>query len=358
MSDVNPLLVGVLMALFGFLSPPFGSAGRPADEPWCPAPEARQFDFWIGEWDVTNLNRSAGGGEWVETGTATNRVYAVVGGCAVVEHWSGKALGQPPLAIEGFSVRAFDSEREVWDLVLLWPIQGPAPFGTPSGRFSDGRGDFLNRVVNARGDTVRTRLSFSGIRPDAFQWNNAFSADAGATWDSTWIMHFRRRPATAPELGNGPTEATTRCPGEAHRRFDGQVGEWSGMRIAHADTVEVEAELRRILEGCAVMERVTARDGGWESFAVRALEPGIGWAEYGLAADRPFLRRREAATDDARVFTAVRPVAGVIRRTRWIERSPDRIVRIEEEASSPTGPWRAVAELHLRRVGDRDAAGV
>ena len=338
------------MGLLGFLGCAHAASGGRGQDPWCSAPEAREFDFWIGDWDVENHNRGAGSGEWSRTGTAISRVYGVVRGCALVEHWRGEALGSPPLSIEGFSVRAFDPERDAWDLVLLWPIRGPAPFGTPSGRFSDGRGDFMNRVVNGRGDTVRTRLSFSKIRTDGLQWNNAFSLDGGVTWDSTWIMQFRRRPATAPALTNGPSSATDRCPGEAHRRFDDQLGVWHGVRIADDDTVEVTGVVERILGGCGVMERIAATDGSWESFAVRALEPDAGWAEYGLAADRPFLRRREPGEEGGHVFTATRPAAGVLRRTRWVERSSRATVRVEEEAPAPAGPWRPVAELRLRRA--------
>src|SRR5215471_16419744 len=47
----------------------------------CAAPEAHQFDFWIGDWVVTD---SAG---QKQLGTEHN--VAVLGGCALQENWYG-----------------------------------------------------------------------------------------------------------------------------------------------------------------------------------------------------------------------------------------------------------------------------
>ncbi len=70
--------------------------------------EARQFDFWPGEWDVVSRNRRPDDPQWYTTGAATNRVYAVVDGCGIVEHWRGEAFGQ---FIVGFSLRADITDR-------------------------------------------------------------------------------------------------------------------------------------------------------------------------------------------------------------------------------------------------------
>ena len=44
----------------------------------CTAAEHRQFDFWIGEWDVALPDGKPAG---------TNTVRAILGGCALHEHW-------------------------------------------------------------------------------------------------------------------------------------------------------------------------------------------------------------------------------------------------------------------------------
>ncbi len=52
----------------------------PAQQPKpCSTPEYRQFDFWIGDWDVYDPQGKLAG---------HNRIESAQGGCAVVEHWT------------------------------------------------------------------------------------------------------------------------------------------------------------------------------------------------------------------------------------------------------------------------------
>src|SRR5918992_981455 len=65
----------------------------------CSRPEHRQFDFWVGEWDVTTPDgRQAG----------TNRIRLVHGGCALHEEWSGTS------GFSGASLNAFDASTGRW----------------------------------------------------------------------------------------------------------------------------------------------------------------------------------------------------------------------------------------------------
>lgn len=54
-------------------------ANRP--KPCTTRPEYRQFDFWIGEWDV-----QAGGNQ-----AGTNSVQLILGDCVIFENWIGAA---------------------------------------------------------------------------------------------------------------------------------------------------------------------------------------------------------------------------------------------------------------------------
>ncbi|MDX1647935.1 MAG: hypothetical protein R3304_12385 [Longimicrobiales bacterium] len=334
----------VSSALFGCASP--AQAQTRAD--WCPEPEVAQFDFWLGSWDVQNLNSPPGSDAWYATGKATNRVYTVLGGCAVVEQWEGYAF---PTAghVAGFGVRAYDPEAEQWELVLLWPVGGPPRFGNPEGRFEDGRGVFYAEFTTSAGGPRLSRLTFDDIQDDTFRWQNGVSADGGATWTSSWIMEQSRRPATAPELWNGPSMTTDRCPQAAHRAFDGWLGGWTGTRRTETgDTLEVRARLVRILGGCAVMERTRTGDGTWGAFRVRAFESATRrWLEYAMASDRRRLHRREVVLGTEEIaVTDTEPVDGVYRRTRW--RTGERgLSRVEERASAPDGPWRVSWEDRL-----------
>lgn len=333
--------------------PPATATPRGPADPLCRDPEARAFDFWLGEWDVLNRNRAPDGERWAETGRATDRVYAVVGGCALVEHWRGFAF---PGAghIVGFSVRAWNPETRRWDLVLLWPVGRPPSFSQFHGTFRDGSGEFFSEVVSPQGDTLLSRLTFSDIGPDGFRWHNGVSGDGGRTWASTWVMEFTRRPAWATGLWNGPSMTTEQCPGDEHRAFDDALGEWRALRrTAGGDSMPVRVHLIRILEGCAVLERTAEEDGRWEALRVRAYEPASGrWVEYSIDTGRPALVRREGGPLDGGVVLIETAEDGGHRRTRWQTSEGAAWTRLEEEARAAGGPWSVVSEtVLLERLG-------
>jgi len=318
-------------------------------ETLCTTPETRAFDFWIGEWDVLNRNRKPDGAQFYETGRATDKVHPVVGGCAIVEHWRGDAIGR---YILGYSIRAYDSAAGEWKIVLLWPTSGQPSFGELTGGFRHGRGTFQFQRVLASGDTALNRFIFSDIGPNALRWENGTSRDGGLSWVGNWIMEFTRRPPLASALLNGPTMTTARCPGQPHRRFDEALGEWEGTRTAPTgDTVPVRTYLVRILEGCAVVERTWSLDGSWESYRVRAWEPaGKRWVEYAIDSDTRMLVRRVAdvAGDEIAFLNVSGPVAER-RRMRWVPGPNGAPGWVVEEAVRPGGPWRARSVLRFDR---------
>jgi hypothetical protein len=42
------------------------------------------------------------------------------------------------------------------------------------------------------GRPIRVRFTWSETQGDAPVWEQAFSADAGRTWETNWVMHFTR----------------------------------------------------------------------------------------------------------------------------------------------------------------------
>ena len=66
----------------------------------CSAGEYRQFDFWIGDWDVTAGDQPAG----------TNSIHPINGGCALQENWQGAGQG----GIVGTSFNIYDQATGRW----------------------------------------------------------------------------------------------------------------------------------------------------------------------------------------------------------------------------------------------------
>ncbi len=328
--------------------------------------ESRQFDFWVGEWDVLNRNRPPEDPRWYDTGAATARVYPVVAGCGIVEHWRGDAFGE---FVEGFSLRAFNRGRGQWDLVLLWPNQGDPRFGELRGGFRHNRGEFYSQSITETGDTSVTRFTFSDITSNSLRWQEAVSMDAGRTWASSWIMEYNRRePLYQGPLLNGPAVTTLRCPAPQYRTLDFLVGEWAGSveaDSAEAQGMTVRSNVTPILDGCGIMERVSAigQTSAWEVFRVWTYEQEPDrWVEYRLDTRWPVLQRLEAEVPPAGaewVFRTLRPEArdGDLRVTmsRGVNGS---VTWREERLNGETGLW--VAEplvAYTERLGGPSTGG-
>jgi hypothetical protein len=328
--------------------------------------ESRMFDFAIGEWDVLNRNQPADDPGWYETGTATSLVYPVVAGCGIVEHWRGHTFGD---FLVGFTLRAFNPQIGQWEMVLLWPNTGEPRFGKMTGGFRHNRGEFYSRSLSPEGDTILTQLTFSDITSESLRWQEARSPDNGRTWSSSWIMEYtRREPIYQGPLLNGPALTTLRCPGPEYRTMDFLIGEWGGA--VEADSVEAEgmgvrAEIAPILEGCGIMERVSAIGQGsaWEVFRVRAFEPARNrWVEYRLDTRWPILQRLEAEVPPAGapwVFQTpgAEPLDGALRVT--MNRGMDGSVTWDEERyDGEAAAWVANPAVGLtERLGPAPRSG-
>lgn len=240
----------------------------------------RQFDFWLGEWDVQN--RHLNGGQWQETGTARALIQAVADGKAILEQWEGTA--RTPL--HGFSVRTYDDQLDKWVIVLNWHGGQPSSFSQMHGEFGEDRGEFFPPGSGPKG----VRFTFSKPRPGSCQWDQAVSSDGGQTWNMNWVMSFTRRedPTTA-DAGNlpikQPPESAAAFP--KSRQLDGLIGRWSGKAERLTDDGEwesgtVDFAVSSMIEGLGL---ICVADYSWDehAFVAMAYDPNRGkWVSVGV----------------------------------------------------------------------------
>ncbi|MHC4989567.1 MAG: hypothetical protein ACYTGC_01180 [Planctomycetota bacterium] len=325
-------------------------------------PAARQFDFWVGEWDIVN-KRLEPDGSWAEMGDAACKVYPILDGRAIVEHWRGTAWDRKTI---GFSVRAYDADREKWFLLLSWPGRDRPGFGTLEGVFSHGRGEFTSESRDASGQHVVTRYSFSDIRPDALRWDSARSGDGGATWKTNWIMEFTRRDPAALPLLHGPWIADDRerqCRQPQAAELDFLAGGWVGVEHRLEEDGRwsehpARATIVPILEGCALMDFIEiGGDDGYERFAIRAWEARPGhWTQYEMdTVDGVFVRTTGQVTDATIRFTES---GGAARRVVWSRDGSGRVIRTDDVSRDGGATWTTTRRLELSPTfyGDRGTA--
>ncbi len=212
-------------------------------------PEARQFDFWVGEWDV-NLRTLQPDNSWKDTYKSVAHIFPILQGKAILELWD-------EASIKGYSLRYYDTRRKEWVLWLNWPGNNRSGSSSLAGNFRHGRGDFYSRAQSADGSTRISRYSFNDITPVSLRWDDGFSEDGGKTWRGNWIMEWQR---TGDVPSFDPSDDV------AHTWVDGSRGslprfrEYEVLAGQRAGTVEADGEMRevqlggyRVLDGCAVL---------------------------------------------------------------------------------------------------------
>src|SRR5262245_50096358 len=155
----------------------------------------RDFDFLIGTWKVHNRRlsqRLAGSTTWEEfEGTSTTR--SVWGGGANMDEYD--ATG-PSGRIQGMTVRLYNPRSRQWS--IYWANRANGVLDTPMiGGFRDGRGEFYDQEM-FEGRSIYVRFIWSAVTPTSCRWEQAFSADGGATWETNWVMEFTRVGAAGP----------------------------------------------------------------------------------------------------------------------------------------------------------------
>lgn len=150
---------------------------------------ASAFAFQTGSWRVRHRKRKGrlvGSTDWVEfDGTCT--AWELLGGNGNVDdHF----LGDPAGAYRAATFRRRDPSSGLWS---IWWFDPRFPRLDPPvhGRFSNGVGAFL-ADDRLDGRPIKVRFIWSGITETAAHWEQAFSPDGGATWETNWLMAFSR----------------------------------------------------------------------------------------------------------------------------------------------------------------------
>ena len=154
---------------------------------------ARDFDFWMGSWNVRNRllrRRLQGSEEWDEF-ASTVVARPILDGLGNEDEfrtsWGGGFVAM--------SFRFFDPRSRRWS--IYWAdARRPGLLDPPViGGFAGGTGVFEGPDT-FDGRPIVVRFVWSGVTTPTPRWEQSFSADGGETWEPNWIMEFTRREGT------------------------------------------------------------------------------------------------------------------------------------------------------------------
>lgn len=147
------------------------------------------FDFLHGRWQVQNerlRERLAGCDDW-EVFPAIDACRPLLGGLGNLEEFHAERDGG---CFEAIGLRLLDAATRTW--CIHWASDRGAVLEPPvRGRFRHGVGEFFGDDQHG-GRPVRVRYLWRRLGAHGARWEQAFSTDDGASWETNWRMWFRR----------------------------------------------------------------------------------------------------------------------------------------------------------------------
>jgi len=140
-------------------------------------PHAREFDFWVGEWDV------------YVTGTKTvaghSLIQMIANGCALLENWDSPGSN-------GKSINYIDPTNNKWKQAWAGSYaNGVQEF--VNGEYKDGAMRFSFETNNPQGQKIIGRFMFYNEKPGQVRQFNETSADGGKTWVTSYNYTYIKK---------------------------------------------------------------------------------------------------------------------------------------------------------------------
>jgi len=140
----------------------------------CGAPEHRQFDFWIGTWDVHNAAGKVAG---------TNTITQILGTCVLEEHWKGAG------GSEGKSFNMYSAANGKW--YQTW-VDNSGNRLDLSGGLVDGNMVLSGKTKTPKG-MVLDKITWSLLDDGRVRQHWERSPDDGKTWNDLFIGFYTKK---------------------------------------------------------------------------------------------------------------------------------------------------------------------
>jgi tetratricopeptide (TPR) repeat protein len=145
------------------------------ERPCAQALESRQFDFWIGEWDVQDTAGRVVG---------KSSIQLILGDCVIYENWtSGNHSGK--------SFKAFDKDEGKW--IQTWVDDQGDVTKFVNGEFKEHALHFDAKKKGADGKPIDKHLTFFDLGDGRVRQFAELSSDGGKTWKTEYDLLYVRR---------------------------------------------------------------------------------------------------------------------------------------------------------------------
>ena len=167
-----------MKALSLILLMPLFSLSQSRPSPCNTDPLYRQFDFWIGSWEVYGLNGKKAG---------DSKIEMILDSCVVLENWKN-ANGN----YAGKSFNSYNARTRQWQQNWVDNMGGSTEY--LKGGLQNGVMIFYTPPFQYKKDTLATRkLSFHSLDKNKVRQHAEISKDGEKTWVTEYDLEYRRK---------------------------------------------------------------------------------------------------------------------------------------------------------------------
>jgi tetratricopeptide (TPR) repeat protein len=142
-------------------------------------PLNRQFDFWIGEWDVVGADGSSPAG--------ASKIELILGDCVIQENWTSAGN----IGYEGKSYNTYNPDLHRWEQFWNDNAGGMIHF---YGELKDGVMDYwTDEIPQKDGTRLKRHLQFIPSGHDKVRQFSQGSTDGGKTWHVEYDFIYNRK---------------------------------------------------------------------------------------------------------------------------------------------------------------------
>ncbi len=141
-------------------------------------PAYRQFDFWVGEWEVTPAGAPA------NAPRPQSRIEKILNGCVILENW------MPPGGAGGKSFNSYNARTKKWE--QFW-VDGVGSVIHFTGEVRDGNMRYTTESTAPDGAKTLGKMTFFNLGPGRVRQLWEQSTDGGRTWSVAFDGAYHRK---------------------------------------------------------------------------------------------------------------------------------------------------------------------
>ncbi len=140
----------------------------------CEGTDFRNFDFWVGEWDVTAAGQPAG----------TSSVQRILNNCVILENYSGQS------GYAGKSFNSYDPDKKEWRQYWIDNSAGVVEF---HGHYADNQLVYQADSKNPDGTMAHRKMTFVKLPDGRVRQFSVQTMDGGKTWIPEYDLLYTKK---------------------------------------------------------------------------------------------------------------------------------------------------------------------